>query len=336
MINIGILGAGRIGKVHGKAASNIKDVCIKYIADPVAPDLEETAKSLGIEKMTKDYKNVLADKSIDAVFICTSSDTHYQISIEALEAGKHVFCEKPVDLEIARVADVKKLVKESGKKYMVGFNRRFDHNFKALHDNVLSGKVGKVELIQITSRDPGPPPLEYLKVSGGLFCDMMIHDFDMVRYLSGSEAVSVFAYGDALVDPKIKTEARDVDTAIVTIELENKALAVITNSRRATYGYDQRAEVHGEKGCLSCGNDTANTLVVANENGMVHDKPLFFFLERYMNAYKTEIEGFVSAVINNTDTPITVDEAFNSLVIAKATQKSLNEGRKVFIKEILN
>ena len=218
---------------------------------------------------------------------------------------------------------------------MVGFNRRFDHNFKAIRDNINKGLIGKLELIQITSRDPEPPPLSYIKVSGGLFCDMMIHDFDMVRYLSSSNPVSVTAIGNALVDPKIKSEGNDVDTAIVTIELENNALAVITNSRRASYGYDQRAEVHGEKGAISCTNDTASTLVVSTENGINHEKPLYFFLERYLDAYKTEIEMFIDAVINNKETPVTIEEAYQSLLLAKAAKKSLEENRKVYIKELL-
>ena len=230
MVKIGIIGAGRIGKVHAKAASNLNGAKIIRLADPIAPDLEETAKSMGIEKTSKNYKDILNDKEVDAIFIFTPTDTHYTISMEALNFGKHVFCEKPVDLELVRVKDVKDLVAKTGKKYMVGFNRRFDHNFMAIKENIDKGLIGKLELIQITSRDPEPPPISYVKVSGGLFCDMMIHDFDMVRYLSSSNPKSVTAIGDALVNPKIKTEGNDIDTAIVSIELENGALAVITNS----------------------------------------------------------------------------------------------------------
>ena len=335
MIKIGIIGAGRIGKVHAKVALNVNGAIVKWIADPIVDNLQEIASSMGIEKTSKDYKDILNDKEVDAVFICTPTDTHYSISMEALNAGKHVFCEKPVDLELDRVKDVKELVAKTSKKYMVGFNRRFDHNFKAIRDNINKGVIGKLELIQITSRDPEPPPISYVKVSGGLFCDMMIHDFDMVRYLSGSNPKSVTAIGDALVDSKIKTEGSDIDTAIVSIELENGALAVITNSRRASYGYDQRAEVHGEKGALSCTNDTSNTLVISTSDGITHDKPLHFFLERYMDAYRTEIEMFMDAVINNKETPVTIEEAYQSLLLAKAAKKSLEENRKVYIKELL-
>ena len=335
MIKIGIIGAGRIGKVHAKAALNVNGAIVKWIADPIVDNLQEIASSMGIEKTSKDYKDILNDKEVDAVFICTPTDTHYSISMEALNAGKHVFCEKPVDLELDRVKDVKELVAKTSKKYMVGFNRRFDHNFKAIRDNINKGVIGKLELIQITSRDPEPPPISYVKVSGGLFCDMRIHDFDMVRYLSGSNPKSVTAIGDALVDSKIKTEGSDIDTAIVSIELENGALAVITNSRRASYGYDQRAEVHGEKGALSCTNDTSNTLVISTSDGITHDKPLHFFLERYMDAYRTEIEMFMDAVINNKETPVTIEEAYQSLLLAKAAKKSLEENRKVYIKELL-
>ena len=334
MVKIGIIGAGRIGKVHAKAASNLNGAKIIWLADPIAPDLEETAKSMGIEKTSKNYKDILNDKEVDAIFICTPTDTHYTISMEALNFGKHVFCEKPVDLELVRVKDVKDLVAKTGKKYMVGFNRRFDHNFMAIKENIDKGLIGKLELIQITSRDPEPPPISYVKVSGGLFCDMMIHDFDMVRYLSSSNPKSVTAIGDALVNPKIKTEGNDIDTAIVSIELENGALAVITNSRRASYGYDQRAEVHGELGALSCSNDTSNSLVISSKDGIIHEKPLYFFLERYLNAYKMEIEIFVDSIINNKETPVTIEEAYQSLLLAKAAQKSLIENRKVYINEL--
>ena len=334
MVKIGIIGAGRIGKVHAKAASNLNGAKIIWLADPIAPDLEETAKSMGIEKTSKNYKDILNDKEVDAIFICTPTDTHYTISMEALNLGKHVFCEKPVDLELGRVKDVKDLVAKTGKKYMVGFNRRFDHNFMAIKENIDKGLIGKLELIQITSRDPEPPPISYVKVSGGLFCDMMIHDFDMVRYLSSSNPKSVTAIGDALVNPKIKTEGNDIDTAIVSIELENGALAVITNSRRASYGYDQRAEVHGELGALSCSNDTSNSLVISSKDGIIHEKPLYFFLERYLNAYKMEIEIFVDSIINNKETPVTIEEAYQSLLLAKAAQKSLIENRKVYINEL--
>lgn len=334
MVKIGIIGAGRIGKVHAKAASNLNGAKIIWLADPIAPDLEVTAKSMGIEKTSKNYKDILNDKEVDAIFICTPTDTHYTISMEALNFGKHVFCEKPVDLELVRVKDVKDLVAKTGKKYMVGFNRRFDHNFMAIKENIDKGLIGKLELIQITSRDPEPPPISYVKVSGGLFCDMMIHDFDMVRYLSSSNPKSVTAIGDALVNPKIKTEGNDIDTAIVSIELENGALAVITNSRRASYGYDQRAEVHGELGALSCSNDTSNTLVISSKDGIIHEKPLYFFLERYLNAYKMEIEIFVDSIINNKETPVTIEEAYQSLLLAKAAQKSLIENRKVYINEL--
>ena len=334
MVKIGIIGAGRIGKVHAKAASNLNGAKIIWLADPIAPDLEETAKSMGIEKTSKNYKDILNDKEVDAIFICTPTDTHYTISMEALNFGKHVFCEKPVDLELVRVKDVKDLVAKTGKKYMVGFNRRFDHNFMAIKENIDKGLIGKLELIQITSRDPEPPPISYVKVSGGLFCDMMIHDFDMVRYLSSSNPKSVTAIGDALVNPKIKTEGNDIDTAIVSIELENGALAVITNSRRASYGYDQRAEVHGELGALSCSNDTSNTLVISSKDGIIHEKPLYFFLERYLNAYKMEIEIFVDSIINNKETPVIIEEAYQSLLLAKAAQKSLIENRKVYINEL--
>ena len=336
-IVIAVIGCGRIAQnAHFPAFSQMDNIRVKYACDLI----EEKANAMKekyafVENVITDYKIALADNEVDCVYVLTPNYAHYTVTMDALRAGKHVFCEKPVDLELDRVKDVKELVAKTSKKYMVGFNRRFDHNFKAIRDNINKGVIGKLELIQITSRDPEPPPISYVKVSGGLFCDMMIHDFDMVRYLSGSNPKSVTAIGDALVDSKIKTEGSDIDTAIVSIELENGALAVITNSRRASYGYDQRAEVHGEKGALSCTNDTSNTLVISTSDGITHDKPLHFFLERYMDAYRTEIEMFMDAVINNKETPVTIEEAYQSLLLAKAAKKSLEENRKVYIKELL-
>lgn len=333
MFTVGIIGAGRIGRVHAKAAALLDNVKISFIADPVAKDLEEFAKSMGIAHTTREYHDILKDTSVDAVFICSPSDTHFEVSMEAIKAGKHIFCEKPIDLDLSRVLEIKTAAKKSGKVFMVGFNRRFDKEFMAMKDMISKGEVGNVEVVQITSRDPGAPPLEYIKSSGGIYCDMMIHDFDMVRFLTGREVKTVSAVGEALVDPAIG-KAGDVDTAIVVLELDNGAKAVITNSRRASYGYDQRAEVHGSKGCVLNNNQFINGSKLMNETGIHGQNPLYFFLERYMPAYTLEISRFIEAVSAKKDVPSGVEDALQALLMAKAALISQKEGRKVALTEI--
>lgn len=283
--------------------------------------------------MYKDYKEILNDPEINGVLVCSSTDTHSKISIEALRAGKHVFCEKPIDHDINRIKEVLDEVKKSNLKFQVGFNRRFDHNFKTIKDTVKSGKIGDPHIIKITSRDPEAPPAEYVKVSGGIFLDMSIHDFDMIRYLSGSEVEEVYALGNVLVDEKIG-EAGDVDTAIITLKLANGALGVIDNSRKAVYGYDQRAEVFGSKGSVAVTNDTNSTAIVSTEEGIISEKPLYFFLERYMQSFADEIKEFVSAIENDEDVPVNALDGLNSVLIGLAATKSLKEGRPVKISEI--
>lgn len=278
MINLGIIGFGRIGKVHAESLTKyVPNAVIKAVADPFIDEKgTEYAKTIGINCVYKDYKEILNDPEINGVLVCSSTDTHSKISIEALRAGKHVFCEKPIDHDINRIKEVLDEVKKSNLKFQVGFNRRFDHNFKTIKDTVKSGKIGDPHIIKITSRDPEAPPAEYVKVSGGIFLDMSIHDFDMIRYLSGSEVEEVYALGNVLVDEKIG-EAGDVDTAIITLKLANGALGVIDNSRKAVYGYDQRAEVFGSKGSVAVTNDTNSTAIVSTEEGIISEKPLYSF-----------------------------------------------------------
>ena len=335
MINIGIIGAGRIGKVHaGTIAGHVKGAKIKTIADPfMNAETEAWAKGLGVEHTTKDYKEIIGDKEIDAVLICSSTDTHSPISIEAIEAGKHVFCEKPIDHDVSKIKNVIEALKKHPVKYQVGFNRRFDHNYEAVHEAVRAGKIGDPHLILITSRDPEPPGIDYVKVSGGLFLDMMIHDFDMVRFLAGCDAVEVYAEGAVLVDKAIG-EAGDIDTAVVTLKMENGAIAVIDNSRKAVYGYDQRAEVFGSKGMVKSGNDAKSTAVLSNENGVTGEVPLHFFLERYTEAYAKEIIQFCEAIEKGTDTPLGVDDGLKPVLMGLAAKKSLEEHRPVKISEI--
>ncbi|MDL2257681.1 inositol 2-dehydrogenase [Eubacteriales bacterium OttesenSCG-928-K08] len=335
MINIGIIGAGRIGQVHAKSIlTGVPEAKIKAIADPfMTEQTEQWAKSVGINNVYLDHKKIIDDPEIDAVLICSSTDTHCPISLEAIAAGKHVFCEKPIDHDLEKIKSVISALEGKNIKYQVGFNRRFDHNFRAVRDAVVKGSVGDIQVIKISSRDPAPPPIAYVKISGGIYLDMMIHDFDMVRFLSGSEVDEVTAYGAALVDPAIG-EAGDVDTAIVTMKLKNGALAVIDNSRQAVYGYDQRAEVFGSKGCVECGNDRASTAVISTVDGVNSEKPLWFFLERYMAAYQLEIRSFIDAIVNDTPTEVGVDDGLQPVLIGLAAKKSMEEGRPVKISEI--
>ena len=334
MVTVGIIGAGRIGRVHVESiCTKVGNAKIKALADPFMN--EETdlwAKKMGVEITTKDYKEILADPEIDAVLICSSTDTHSPISVEAIQAGKHVFCEKPIDHDVAKIKEVIDALAKNPVKYQVGFNRRFDHNFEAVRDAVAAGKIGDTHIIKITSRDPEPPCADYVKVSGGMFLDMTIHDFDMVRFLAGCNAAEVYVAA-VLVDPAIG-EAGDVDTAVITLKMENGAIAVIDNSRQAVYGYDQRAEVFGSKGMVATGNDTASAAVISNVDGVTGEKPLHFFLERYMDAYAKEIKCFIEAIENDTETPLGVDDGLQPVLMGLAAKKSLEEHRPVKIAEV--
>lgn len=330
MLRLGIIGAGRIGKVHCESIGRyVKDAVVACVADPfMNAETEKTVKALGAEKVTKDYREILADKSIDAVLICSSTDTHAKISIEAIEAGKHVFCEKPVDHDVDKILEVKAALAKSNVKYQVGFNRRFDHNFEAVRDAIASGKIGHLDVLKICSRDPGAPPVEYIKVSGGIFLDMTIHDFDMVRFLSGDEVESVYAVGGVTVDKAIG-EAGDIDTAIITMKLKGGTLAVIDNCRRATYGYDQRAEAFGALGQVAIANDCKSSAVISDANGVTAEKPLYFFLERYMQAYVKEITEFVDCIVNDKPVSVGIEDGLQAVAIGIAAKKSLEAGMPV-------
>ncbi len=335
MLNIGIIGAGRIGKVHLQSVTRyVTDAKVIALADPfMNAETEEWARSLGVGKLTRDYKEILSDPEVDAVFICSSTDTHSVISLEAIAAGKHIFCEKPVDHDLGKIKAVMQALEGSNVKYQVGFNRRFDHNFAAAREAVANGRIGELAVLKITSRDPGAPPVDYIKVSGGIFLDMTIHDFDMVRFISGEEVAEVYAAGGVTVDPAIG-EAGDIDTAVVTLRLESGALAVIDNCRRASYGYDQRLEAFGSKGQVAISNDTASSAVVSDASGVTAEKPLYFFLERYMQAYAAEVEAFVAAVRDDTPVPVGIDAGLQSVLIGVAAKKSLELGRPVKLSEI--
>ena len=325
-LKIGIIGAGRIGKLHANNLVNrVPDAELVAVSDVYAPAAKELAEKLNIPKWYDDYRKILEDRDIDAVFICSSTDTHSPISIEAARAGKHIFCEKPIDHDLDKIKVVLDEVERAGVKYQVGFNRRFDRNFKHVHEVVQNGGIGDVQIVKVTSRDPEAPPLSYVKVSGGIFVDMTIHDFDMVRYLSGSEVTEVSAVGACLVNPEIG-EAGDVDTCIITLRFANGALGVIDNSRQAVYGYDQRIEVFGSKGCITADNETPNNTTLYTADGVTKEKPLWFFLERYNDAFIAEENAFVDACLNDHPTAVGAFDGLQPVRIAIAAKESCEKG----------
>ena len=334
-LRIGILGGGRIGKLHGTNIQNfVPDAEVVILADPFLNDaMEEWAKSVGITKCTKDPEEVFASDEVDAVFICSSTDTHADFMIKAAAAGKHIFCEKPIHTEIARIKEALDAVEKAGVKLQVGFVRRFDRSHKAVRDVVASGKLGKPYVIKVCSRDPAGPPMSYVAVSGGIFTDMTIHDFDMVRYLSGSDVTEVFAAGTVLTDPAY-ADYDDVDTAIITLKFANGAIGVIDNCRQAPYGYDQRVEVLCEKGAVQDNNHLINEAYISTADSVESAKPTYFFLERYNDAFVEETKAFVDAVLNGAEIPVGGKDGLEPVRIAIAAKKSLMEGRPVKLSEI--
>ena len=335
-MKVGIIGAGRIGKVHAANISRfIPEVEIKTVADPYMNEETEAflKKTCSVKAVTKEAADVIGDKEIEAVLICSSTDTHSQYIIEAANAGKHIFCEKPIDYDLKKVHEAINTAKQAGVKLQIGFCRRFDHNHKGVYDVVRSGKIGDVQMIKISSRDPEPPAIEYVKVSGGIFYDMMIHDFDMARFLAGAEVTEIMAAGSVLVDPEIG-KAGDVDTAMVMLKFENGVIASIDNSRKAVYGYDQRVEVFGSKGCARNENDVPDTVVVSDENCTSYANTYKVMWDRYTGAFVSEICAFVEAVKNNQDVPVTGEDGLYPVLMAAAATKSLKEGRPVKISEL--
>lgn len=334
-VKIGLLGGGRIGKLHGANIQNsIPEAEIVVLADPfMNADMEAWAKSLGIPKCTSDPQEVFDNPEVDAVFICSSTNTHADFIIRAANAGKHIFCEKPIHTEIAKIKEAISVVEEKGVKLQVGFVRRFDKSHRKVRDVVASGDLGKPYVVKVCSRDPEAPPMDYVKVSGGIFMDMMIHDFDMVRYLAGSDVTEVSAVGTCLVDPRF-ADYDDVDTAIVTLKFENGAIGVIDNCRQAPYGYDQRVEVHCEKGCVQDANMLQNEAMVSTGAGVSTAKPTWFFLERYNDAFIQEEKEFVSSILNDTPTPVGAKDGLEPVRMAFAAGKSLREGRPVKLSEV--
>lgn len=334
-VKIGVLGAGRIGKLHiTNLCQSVDDAEVVAVADPFLND--ETiawCNSLGIQNCTKEADDVFANKDIDAVFICSSTNTHAEFIMKAAAAGKHIFCEKPIHTDLSKIREALDAVEKAGVKLQVGFVRRFDHNHKKVRDVVASGRLGAPHIVKVASRDPEGPPMSYVEVSGGIFMDMMIHDFDMVRYLSGSEVVEVSAYGAVKTNPDY-AKYDDVDTAIVMLKFENGAIGVIDNSRQANYGYDQRTEVHCDKGCVQVSNDLDDQAMISTRDGVEIAKPTWFFLERYNNAFIQEAKDFTDAILNDKETPVKGIDGLMPVMIAMAAKKSLDEGRSVKLSEI--
>lgn len=332
MLKVGLLGAGRIAGVHATAISSNPGSRLVAISDINQAAAQKLAAQYGVEARSNDA--IIDDKTIDAVLIATSTDTHSDLIERATAAGKAVLCEKPVDLSLARAQKCLKAAKATGKPVMIGFNRRFDPNFSALKAAADKGEIGKSELLSITSFDPAPPPVAYIKVSGGIFRDMMIHDFDMANFIMGAAPVSVMAVGTSIVDPEIGA-AGDVDTAVVTLSYADGRIAVIKNSRRAVYGYDQRLELLGSEGLLQAQNMLENTVVKSTKAGVTGAKPTYFFLERYMPAYAAEWAAFVAAVAGKGKLPVTLEDGVSALAMAEAATLSAKSGKPVTLASVL-
>ena len=328
MINICQFGAGRIGAIHAGNIARHPDARLRIIVDVDRAAAEGLAGHYGAA--VGDQAAALTDPAVDAVVIASATDTHADLVEAAARAGKAVFCEKPLDLDRSRAAACVAVAQQCGVALMVGFNRRFDPNFVRLERHLRDGRIGNLELLTITSRDPAPPPLGYVRVSGGLFRDMMIHDFDMACWLAGEEPVEVFAAASALIDPAIG-EAGDVDTAVVTLRMRSGALCQISNSRRAVYGYDQRIEALGSKGALRAENVVESTVTFAGVDGIVSEKPLHFFLERYAEAYRRELDHFIDAIGNRTAPLVGGADGVRALALAEAALQSLRTGRAVAV-----
>ncbi len=333
-INVGIVGAGRIGRVHAEnLVYRLPEANLVAVSDIFVEAAEKLGAELGIPAVYRDHQRILEDQNIDAVLICSSTDTHAPLIEESAEAGKQIFCEKPIALDLAAIDQALAAVKRAGVKLMIGFNRRFDPSFRRVRQVVADGEIGEPHLLRITSRDPGPPPIAYVRVSGGIFLDMTIHDFDMARFLMGREVEQVYAAAGVLVDPAIG-QAGDVDTAAVTLHFSSGALGVIDNSRQAAYGYDQRVEVFGSGGMVSADNVFPNTATVSDGTRIHRDLPLHFFMERYTESYVNEMRAFVECIVHDAPPPVTGLDGRQAVVLGYAAKSSLAEGRPVRLGEI--
>lgn len=326
MISIGLLGCGRIGQVHALSLSRIPSARLAAVADAVPAAAQKLAASTGAA--VRSAEDIIQADDIDAVIVATPTTLHYDQIHALAAAGKAIFCEKPIDLSSTRAAECRAAVKAAGVGFFTAFNRRFDPNFAHLQAQLAAGVIGEAEIVVITSRDPSPPPLSYIENSGGLFRDMMIHDFDMARFLLAEEPIEVFAAGSCLVDPDIG-EAGDVDTAVVTLKTASGKICTINNSRRATYGYDQRIEVHGARGMLKAANKLEHLVEVAGTDGFTTAPNKHFFLERYADAYRLEMEAFIAAVEEGNKPSPSIDDGVAAQRLADAAAKSCETGQPV-------
>lgn len=325
---LALLGAGRIGKVHARAIAEDKRAKLVAVVDAMADAAQAIADSAGCKVST--IEAVEADKDIDAVIICTPTNTHADLIERFAKAGKAIFCEKPIDLDVERARACLETVRKTGAKVMLGFNRRFDPHFQAVRKAIDDGRIGKVEMVTITSRDPGPPPAEYIKVSGGMFRDMTIHDFDMARFLLGEEIFSVMAAGAVLVDPKIG-ELGDFDSASLILTTKSGRQAMISNSRRASYGYDQRIEVHGSLGSVSAENQRPVSIEIANKDGYTRPPLHDFFMTRYTAAYAAEISAFIDSLEKGTPLSPSAEDGVIALALADAALRAVKDGKAVTV-----
>lgn len=335
-VNIGLIGAGRIGKLHAEnLVSRIDKTDLVAIAEKKEQikDAMKFAQRLKILRVTDDYREILNNKEIDAVIICSSTDTHAQMIIEAAQAGKHIFCEKPIDFNLAKIDGALKAVEEAGVKLQIGFNRRFDPDFARIKQDILSRKIGKLRKIKIISRDPTPPPIDYIKGSGGIFMDMTIHDFDMARFLADSEPEWIFAHGDIMVDPSI-SKAGDIDTTEIILGFKNGTICTIDNCRQSAIGYDQRVEAFGSKGIAANKNRRENNAFLSNATGKHNSKFLNFFLERYRESYIIEMQAFVKAITYGGPIPVSGIDGKIPVIMAMTAQKSYQEKKVVKLSEV--
>lgn len=333
-IGVGVIGAGRIGQLHIEhIAQNISEAELIAICGLNISDVESLAEQFNVPIATTDYASILTNPRIDAVLVASSTDTHVEISQAAAKAGKHIFCEKPIALDLQQIDETLEIVDAAGVKFQIGFNRRFDASFRRVREAVATGEIGEPHIVHITSRDPAPPPIEYVKVSGGIFLDMTIHDFDMARYLIGDEVVEVYATGGVRVDPRIG-EVGDIDTAVITLRFQNGVIGTIDNSREAVYGYDQRVEVFGSKGMVAAENPPMDTVTFSSHDGIRAASPPYFFIERYKPAYLAELQTFFTCIQEDTMPPVTGTDGRAPVVIGFAALKSLRENRPVLLSEI--
>ena len=333
-IGVGVIGAGRIGQLHIQHISqNIPEAELIAICGLNISEVESLAEQFNVPIATTDYAPLLTNPRIDAVLVASSTDTHVEISQAAAKAGKHIFCEKPIAFDLQQIDETLAIVEAAGVKFQVGFNRRFDASFMRVREAVATGEIGEPHIVRITSRDPAPPPIEYVKVSGGIFLDMTIHDFDMARYLIGDEVIEVYATGGVRVDPRIG-EVGDIDTAVITLRFQNGVIGTIDNSREAVYGYDQRVEVFGSKGMVAVANPPTDTVTFSGHDGIRAASPPYFFIERYKPAYLAELQTFFTCIQEDTTPPVTGTDGRAPVVMGFAALKSLRENRPVLLSEI--